>query len=101
MTTVEERIAAFLPREARWAYWQKNGGPMFVYNTERINSRYADPVADGKFESAVFEPYGPGSRSGKATNWRKVDDLSSFHALRRDAKARAYRLYREWLDEQA
>jgi hypothetical protein len=85
-----------MPREARWAYWQDKGGPMFVYNTERIHTVDPDDPANGKFESGVFEPYGPGSRSGKATRWRKVEAESSLHSLRRDAKARAFRLYQEW-----
>ena len=101
MSTVEERIRSFMPREARWAYWQQDGGPMFVYNTERIQSANPDDPGNSKFESAVFEPYGTGSRSGKATRWRKVDGMSSLHALRRDAKARAYRLYCEWREEHA
>lgn len=95
---VLDRLRQFMPREARFAYWQKDNGPMFVYNTERINTRNPDDRANGCFESAVFEPYGPGSRTGKATRWRKKKDSSSLHDLRRDAKARAYRLYREWLE---
>jgi len=82
--------------EARWAYWQDGRGPMFVYNTERIRTRDPRDRANGKFESAVFEPYGPGSRSGKAERWRVREDSRSLHDLRRDAKARAYRLYQEW-----
>jgi hypothetical protein len=96
MTSVEERIAAWLPREARWAYWQDGNGPMFVYNTERIRTMYGGTVADGRFESAVFVPYGPGSRSGKATRFKELDGSRSAHDLRRDAKARAYRLYQGW-----
>jgi len=94
--TVAERIAALLPRRARWAYWQDGNGPMFVYNTERLRLPEGGPC-DGKFESAIFEPYGPGSRSGKATRWRKRAGSSTCHALRRDAKARAWRLYQEHL----
>lgn len=85
-----------MPREARWAYWQDGTGPMFVYNTERIATRDPDDPANGQFESAVFEPYGPGSRSGKAKTWRVRRDSRSLHVLRRDAKERAYRLYCEW-----
>lgn len=92
---VLDRIAAMMPREARWAYWQDGGGPMFVYNTEPIRTMYGSDV-DGMFESCVFVPYGPGSRSGKATKWRERDGSRSAHALRKDAKARAYRLYQEW-----
>jgi len=31
---IAQAISRLLPREARWAYFQKEGGPMFVYNTE-------------------------------------------------------------------
>jgi hypothetical protein len=93
---IQERLNAMMPREARWAYWQKNGGPMFVYNTERISTEYPDDPANGRFESAVFVPYGPGSRSGKAQRWRVLDESRSLHDLRKDAKARAYRLYQTW-----
>ena len=89
-------ISRLLPREARWAYWQQNGGPMFVYNTERVKTQYGSPV-DGQFESCVFVPYGPGSKSGKAMNWKELEGSRSAHVLRRDAKARAWRLYQGWL----
>lgn len=84
-----------LGREARWSYWQDGAGPMFVYNTEPIHTRYGSP-ADGQYESAVFVPYGPGSRSGRATRFRELEDSRSAHVLRRDAKARALRLYQAW-----
>ncbi len=103
MSTVEQQISdrlrRFMPREARWSYWQDGNGPMFVYNTEPVRTMYGSP-ADGKFESCVFEPYGPGSRSGKAKTWREQKDSRSIHDLRKDAKARAYRLYQEWQAEQ-
>lgn len=102
--TYDEDVATLfrglMPQSARSAYWQKGNGPMFAYNTERIRTWPEDP-ANGKFESAVFEPYGLGSRSGKATRWRKVEGESSLHDLRKDAKARAYRLYEEWLEQQS
>ena len=90
-----------MPKEARWAYWQDGNGPMFVYNTERLVLRDQSDPANGKFESCVFEPYGPGSRSGKAKTWREQKDSRAAHYLRRDAKARAYRLYQEWKAGQA
>jgi len=96
---VARRIAELMPREARWAYFQRGRGPMFVYNTERINERFPTR-ANGMFESAIFEPIGKGSRSGKAVAWKVRADSRSLHTLRRDAKARAYRLYREWLESQ-
>jgi hypothetical protein len=98
---IADRIAQFMPREARWAYWQTKDGRMFVYNTERLHTLNPNDPGNGKFESAVYVPYGPGSRSGKATQWRKLEGESSLHDLRKDAKARAYRLYQEWLDGKA
>lgn len=95
---VLERLRRLMPREARWSYWQKGSGPMFVYNTERIHTRDPSDPGDGRFESCVYEPYGPGSRSGKATRWRVRDGSRSLHDLRRDAKARAYRMYQAWLE---
>jgi len=88
-------LARMFPPEARWAYFQKRNGPMFVYNTERIHERYPT-AAEGKFESAVFMPVGKGSRSGKATRFEVLEASRSLHELRRDAKARALRLYEEW-----
>lgn len=84
-------------REARWTYWQQGNGPMFVYTTEPYNLRYGkDDVAQGKYESVVYMPYGPGSRSGKGRRWKAMPESRSYHALRRDAKARAWKLYQAW-----
>jgi hypothetical protein len=94
---IAQAISRLLPKEARWAYWQKGAGPMFVYNTERLNLPNPADVGHGRFESAVFVPYGPGSRSGKAKRWKVLEGSSSLHDLRKDAKARAWRLYQHWL----
>jgi hypothetical protein len=94
---VLDRLQRLLPREARSAYFQRDkGDPFFIYNTERIHTRDPNDVADGKFESAMFVPFGPGSRSGKATKWKVDPESRSLHTLRKDAKARALRLYDEW-----
>lgn len=95
---VQERLRQLLPREARFAYWQRGRGPMFVYNTERLNTYDPNDPGNGRFESAVFVPYGPGSRTGKATRWKVLDGSRSLHDLRRDAKDRAWRLYQVWLE---
>lgn len=103
--TIEAQLQAYMdrlmPREARSAYWQDGNGPLFVYNTERIHTRDPEDPANGKFESAVFVPYGPGSRTGKATRFKVDESSRSLHDLRKDAKARAFRLYQEWKGEQA
>lgn len=83
-----ERItASVLGREPRYRYFQRGNGPMFFWTVER--------AGDGRYHSGVYRPVGPGSRSGKATRWKMDDDEYARHALRKDAKARALRLYRE------
>lgn len=76
-------------RPARWAYFQKRNGPMFVYNTERLYLRDQTNPAHGKFESSVFV------QDGK--DFIEVPDSRSAHTLRRDAKTRALRLFEHWL----
>lgn len=78
-------------REPRYRYFQDGAGPMFGWYVEApTEGRRA-----GMYASFVYAPVGPGSRSGKATRWEYVDDAEAWHDLRRDAKARALRLYRE------
>jgi hypothetical protein len=77
-----------LGREPRYRYFQSGNGPMFFWTVER--------AGDGRYHSGVYRPYGPGSRSGKASRWKMDDDEYSRHELRRDAKARALRMFREW-----
>lgn len=74
-------------RAPRFRYFQRKNGPMFCWTTETVEGRYA---------SMVYVPVGRGSRSGKAVQWRIADESISGHQLRRDAKARALRLYREF-----
>ena len=76
------------PAPPRFRYFQKRNGPMFGWTTERFEDRYA---------SFVHVPVGPGSRSGKAEEWQLDEDSIAAHELRRDAKARALRLYEAWL----
>jgi hypothetical protein len=90
----------FAPQEARWRYFQRGRGPMFVWTVEPFNLRNPDHPANGKYESVVYLPFGRGSRSGKASEWKRDEDSASLHALRRDAKARALRLFREWEEAQ-
>jgi hypothetical protein len=81
-------LADALPREPRYRYFQRSNGPMFFWTVEK--------AGDGRYHSGVYAPVGKGSRSGRATAWRLDDDQYSRHALRKDAKARALRLFREW-----
>lgn len=93
---VHRRLNAFLEdlygREPRYRYFQRAGGPMFGWYVESPT----EGERAGRYASFVYEPVGPGSRSGKATTWRYVPEAESWHDLRRDAKARALRLFREW-----
>jgi hypothetical protein len=92
---LKEAMSNLLPREAKWRYFQKRNGPMFVWTIEPFNLRYGGKE-QGKYESVVYRPYGPGSRRGKAQRWKRDEATASLHALRRDAKARALRLFHEW-----
>lgn len=60
---------------------------MFSWTTERFEGLYA---------SFVHVPAGQGSRSGKAREWIMDEDSISTHKLRKDAKARAVRLFKAW-----
>lgn len=99
MNSVEQQISDamrdLMPREARWGYFQKRNGPMFVWTVESFNLRYGGRE-QGKYESVVYRPYGPGSRKGQATRWKRDESSASLHSLRKDAKARALRLFRAW-----
>lgn len=86
------RRTGYLTREPRYRYYQKDNGPMFFWTTEKYEAD-ADWMAD-KYVSGVYRPTGPGSRSGKATRWELSEDESCGHALRKDAKARALKMYR-------
>lgn len=87
---INRRLAEFMPRPLRFRYFAKGNGPMFYWTTERDD--------DGKYHSGVYAPVGKGSRSGKAKEWHLDIEQESKHALRKDAKARALRLFIEWRD---
>lgn len=99
-TEFRQYLDRMMPKTARWCYFQKGRGPMFVWTVEPFNTRYGDARADGKYESVVYVPYGPGSRSGKGENWKRDESTTMLHTLRKDAKARALKLYREWEEKQ-
>jgi hypothetical protein len=88
---LNDALAGLLPRDPRYAYWETNDGWQFLYTTER--------GGDGKFWSAVLVPHGRGARSGNPSYWRTRREVH--HRLRRQAKARAYRLYQDHLSELA
>jgi hypothetical protein len=80
-----QRMNIPAPR-TRW--FQRGRGPMFFWTTE--------PEAFGtRYLSGVCKPVGKGVRSGNAEEWELDPDSISRHRLRKDAKARALRLYQE------
>jgi hypothetical protein len=84
LTAVLQRL---MPHQPNYRYWETADGRMFLYTTEVFE--------DGKYGSAIMQPYGPGARSGKknVTRWKPVREVH--HLTRKAAKARAYRLYTE------
>jgi hypothetical protein len=86
-------LAALQGREPRWRYFQRAGGPICFWTVERYASDAGGELA-GRYVSGVYEPVGPGCRSGRARTFRLAGDSLGAHALRRDAKARALRLFR-------
>lgn len=71
----------FEVREPRYRYWQ-HAGWMYCWTTERVN---------GKFVAMAYRPEGKGSRTGKASQWRMVKEVSFVN--RNKAKARARQWY--------
>ena len=71
----------------RYRYFQRDNGAMYCWTTERVD--------DGDFQSFVYRPVGKGSRSGKATEWELDEASISSSPLRKEAKARALRLFHE------
>lgn len=95
---VSEMLGQYLSgRQVRFRYFQRGNGPMFCWTIEKI---------DGKYQSYVYRPTGPGTRVGKAEEWQLVEAPTSKwkqvrHAKRKAAKARALRLYRADQDASA
>jgi hypothetical protein len=87
-TEIQGYLDRMYPRPPRFRYFQKGRGAMFCWTTERV---------EGMYGSLVLRPVGAGSRSGKAEEWVCDEDSISSHKLRKDAKARALKLYKESL----
>src|SRR5262245_12012188 len=87
---IYDRVFGRPPRHTWWRQpaHEKNG-PMFGWLTEPFEGLYA---------SMVWVPKGKGSRSNKADHWLLEERLTSVHDRRKDAKARALRLYRAYYD---
>jgi hypothetical protein len=69
-------------RSPRYSYWTGPRGEMYCCTTEPLN---------GKFVCWTYQPFGEGSRTGKAKQWKMVDRVE--FARRKVAKARAYSRY--------
>jgi hypothetical protein len=91
---LNEHFRAMFGREPRYRYFQKGNGPMFFWTVERYDEGTIGKFA-GLYVSGVYRPVGKGSRSGKAETWQLDRDSLSGTPVRREAKARALRLYRE------
>lgn len=87
-------------REPRYRYYSTKDGWQFHWTTEKMGG--------GKYGCGVYRPRGPGSRSGregqrklmekgKYVSYELIEE--SYHELRKDAKEKAYRRYKEHLDE--
>ena len=70
------------PARERW-------GPMFNWLTAPLEGRWA---------SFVHVPKGKGSRSNRAELWVLDERLTAIHDTRKEAKARALRLYRAYYE---
>lgn len=96
--TVGERIArmlderGLLPRQPRFLYWETKDGWQFLYTVEKVE----DDQGRERYQSAIYQPKGPGSQSGPKA-WtrrtRMVLRREVSHTTRKAARARAHRLY--------
>lgn len=84
--------AAF-PKPPRHTWFRpparEKNGPMFGWTLEPV---------EGHYGSMVWWPRGKGARSNKAVMWQIVEDLTVVHDTRKDAKARALRLYNAYYE---
>lgn len=91
--TIQSILRDLFWHEPSYRFWEAPSGHRFIYTTERL--------ADGKFASAIYRPAGKGSRSGRKAVTRLLITREVHHSTRRAAKARAYKLYRQHMEEQA
>ena len=97
---LRERLAELYGREPRWRYFQRDGGPMFAWTVEPFGSGglfdTPNPRRVGRYASTPTSPSGAARARARQprSGWPKNSE--SLHDLRRDAKARALRLFRAW-----
>jgi hypothetical protein len=75
-----------------YRYFMGANGSMYCWTTERADQ--TDDDEKGWYASFIYRSYGPGSRSGKAKQWKPDMKTMRRHRKRKDAKARALKLYR-------
>jgi hypothetical protein len=76
-------LAGLFSRQPAYRFWTDGRGWSYCYTTENMG--------DGKYAAFVYRPFGKGSRSGKATQLKKVREVR--FKTRRAAKARASKWY--------
>jgi hypothetical protein len=101
---VAERIGQYLrdrgliPTQPRYRYWESPDGWQFLYTVEKVE----DDKGRERYQSAIYQPKGPGSQSGPKA-WtrrtRMVLRRERSHTTRRAAKARAHKLYQDHILE--
>lgn len=86
MTTILDRIFGPTPKYSLFRTCAD--GYLTGWLTEPFEGRYA---------SMVWKPVGAGARGGKATaqEWRLIDSMTGIHRTKRQAKARAARIWRQ------
>lgn len=84
MARIAETSPELFARDPNYRYYECSVcRAQFIWTTERMG--------DGKFCSAIYAPTGKGSRSGRPEQLKATREVH--HRKRKDAKARAYRLY--------
>ncbi|HEX7246408.1 MAG TPA: hypothetical protein VF245_12685 [Solirubrobacterales bacterium] len=95
MRRVSERINQYMRETGlistppSYRYFQKGNGNMYCWTTEKAEDE------KGWYASFVYRAKGKGSRTGKATRWEFDEKTMVKHRKRKDAKARALRLYKK------
>lgn len=97
MQRVSERLNQYMRETGMistapaYRYFQKGNGNMYCWTTEKADITDDDPR--GWYASFVYRAVGKGSRSGEAVQWKPDVKTMVRHRKRKDAKARALRLY--------
>jgi hypothetical protein len=88
---IMRRLLMALPmggRRNNYLYYETPDQRMFCYTPWKDS--------DGNYFTWVLKPFGRGSRSGKATKWKRVGKVV-ISRTRKTARKRARRRYENWL----